>query len=67
MVRDDLFKSENETLNRENENFRKAIKTVRDLITENNLSLTFFSELEKSITKEASGQPKTIAMQEKKK
>ena len=42
----------------------KAVKTVRELITEDNSSLTFFSELEKSITKEASGQKKTIAYQE---
>ena len=65
MARDDLFKTENETLNTENEKFRIAILTVQDLITEDNSSLTFFSELEKSITKEASGETKSIAIQEK--
>ena len=34
----------------------KAVKPVRDSINENNTTLSFFSELEKSITKDASGQ-----------
>ena len=34
----------------------KAVHTVRDSINENNTTLSFFSELEKSITKKASGQ-----------
>ena len=33
----------------------KAVDSVRDLISEDNPSLTFFSELEKSITIKASG------------
>ena len=65
MARDELFKTENETLHTENEKLMNAVKTVRDLITEDNSSLTFFLELEKSITKEASGQTKTNAIQEK--
>ena len=46
MARDTLFNSENKTLNTEKEKFRKAMKTVRDLITEDKSSLTF-SETEK--------------------
>ena len=56
MARNKLFKAENETLNTVEELFVKAIHTVRDLMNEDNLSLTFFLELEKSITKKASGQ-----------
>ena len=43
-------------LNTVDELFMNAIHTVRDLINEDNLSLTFFSELEKNITKKALGQ-----------
>ena len=57
MARDELFrKAENETLNTADEAFKEAVYTVRELINENNVSLSFFSELEKSITKKASGQ-----------
>ena len=45
----------------------KAVQTVRDLINENNSSLSFSSELEKSITKKASGQKQQhTAMKENK-
>ena len=45
----------------------KAVHTVRDSINENNSSLSFFSELEKSITKKASGQEQQhTAMKENK-
>ena len=57
MARDELFrKAENETLNTADEAFKEAVYTVRELINENNVSLSFFSELEKPITKKASGQ-----------
>ena len=56
MARNELFKAANETLNAVDESFMKAVHTVRDLINENNSSLSFFSELEKSITNKASGQ-----------
>ena len=57
MARDELFrKAENETLNTADEAFKEAVYTVQELINENNVSLSFFSELEKSITKKASGQ-----------
>ena len=59
MARDEVFKTKDEKL-------MKAIQTVRDLINNNNTSLTFFSELEKSITKEASEQKQTIANKENK-
>ena len=51
MARNELFKAENEMLNTVDELFMKAVHTVQDLINEDNLSLTFFLELEKSITK----------------
>ena len=41
MARDDIFKTEDKI-------FMKAIKTVRELTHEDNSSLTFYSELEKS-------------------
>ena len=56
MVRNELFKAANETLNADDESFMKAVHTVRDSINENNTTLSFFLELEKSITKKASGQ-----------
>ena len=56
MARNELFKAANETLKADDESFMKAVHTVRDSINENNTTLSFFSELEKSITKEASGQ-----------
>ena len=59
-----IIQTKNETLNAVDDSFMKAIQTVRDLITEDNSSLTFFSELEKSITKEASGQKQTSAITE---
>ena len=49
MASNEIFKTEDEI-------FMKAIETVQALITEDNLFLTFFLKLEKSITKEASGQ-----------
>ena len=54
MARNDLFKTENETLNAVDEVFMKAVHTVRDLKNEDNSLLTFFSGLEKSITIKAS-------------
>jgi hypothetical protein len=56
MARNELFKAENETLNTVDKLFMKAVDTVRDLINENSSSLSFFLELEKTITKKASGQ-----------
>ena len=56
MARNELFKAANETWKADDESFMKAVHTVRDSINENNTTLSFFSELEKSITKEASGQ-----------
>ena len=56
MARNELFKAENEMFNTVNELFMKAVHSVRDLMNEDNSSLIFFSELEKSITKKASGQ-----------
>ena len=52
MARDEIFKTEVTLL-------ITAITTVRELIHEENLSLTFYSELEKSITKEALEQKKS--------
>ena len=67
MARNELFKAENETLNADDESFIKAVHTVRDSINENNSSLSFSSELEKSITKKASGQKQQhTAMKENK-
>ena len=57
MARDEIFKTEDKT-------FMNAIKTVRELIHEDNSSLTFYSELEKSITKEALEQKQTVINQE---
>ena len=42
----------------------KAVDSVRDLITEDNLSLTFFSESENSITIKALGQKQHAAEKE---
>ena len=56
MARNELFKAANETLNADDESFMKAVHTVRDSINENNTTLSFFSELEKSIITKASGQ-----------
>ena len=67
MARNELFKAANETLNAVDESFMKAVHTVRDLINENNTLLSFFLELEKSITKKASGQEQQhTAMKENK-
>ena len=49
-------------LNTVDDLFIKAVHTVRDLINEDNSSLTFFSGLEKSITKKASGQKQNTAV-----
>ena len=48
--RNELFRTKIETLNAVDETFMKSVNLVRDLISEDNRSLTFFSELEKSIT-----------------
>jgi len=56
MARNELFKAANETLKADDESFMKAVHTVRDSINENNTTFSFFSKLEKSITKKASGQ-----------
>ena len=55
-ARNELFRTENKTLNAVDESFMKAVDSVRDLISEDNPSLTFFSELEKSITIKVLGQ-----------
>ena len=44
----------------------KAVNTVRDSITEDNSTLTFFLELEKSITKEALEQKQMLQKKKKK-
>ena len=49
MARDDIYTARDEICNTEDEKFMKVVKTVRDLIIEDNASLTFFSELEKFI------------------
>ena len=56
-ARDEIFKTDEKI-------FISAV-TVRELIHEDNTSLTFNSELEKSITKEAVVQKQTITNQEK--
>ena len=67
IARNELFKAANETLNAVDESFMKAVHTVRDSINENNSSLSFSSELEKSITTKASGQEQqNTAMKENK-
>ena len=53
--RNELFQTKIETVNIVDEIFMKAVDSVRHLISEDNSSLTFFSELEKSITIKASG------------
>ena len=57
IARDEIFKTDEKI-------FISAV-TVRELIHEDNTSLTFNSELEKSITKEAVVQKQTITNQEK--
>ena len=64
-ARNELFRTENETLNAVNESFMKAVDSVRDLISEDNPSLTFFSELEKSITLKALEKNKIMRKQKK--
>ena len=54
MARDEVFKTEEKKL-------METTKTVQELIRENNLSLTFYSELEKSISKETSEEKQTTA------
>ena len=41
MARNELFTTKKETLNTVDDNFMKAVQTVRDLITEDDPSLTF--------------------------
>jgi len=53
--RNELFQTKDETLNLVEDTFQRSVNQVRDLISEDNRSLTFFSELEKSITIKASG------------
>ena len=53
--RNELFRTKNETVNLVDDTFKMSVNLVRDLISEDNRSLTFFSELEKSITIKASG------------
>ena len=65
-ARNELFRTENETLNTVDESFMKAVDSVRDLISEDNPSLTFFSELEKSITIKALGQKQNAEETEEK-
>ena len=53
--RNELFRTKDETVNLVDDTFKMSVNLVRDLISEDNRSLTFFSELEKSITIKASG------------
>ena len=70
MARDEIFTARDEKCKTEDEKFMRATKIVhmQALNTEDNSLLTFFLELEKSITKEASGQKQkqTSANQENK-
>jgi len=58
--RNELFRTKIETVNAVDETFMKSVNLVRDLISEDNRSLTFFSELEKSITIKAWGHKHNI-------
>jgi len=53
--RNELFRTKDETLNLVDDTFIKSVDLVRDLISKGNQPLTFFSELEKSITAKATG------------
>jgi hypothetical protein len=53
--RNELFRTKDETLNVVDDTFIKSVDLVRDLISKGNQPLTFFSELEKSITAKATG------------
>ena len=64
--RNELFWTENETLNTVDEIFMKADDSVQDLISEDNLSLTFISKLEKSVTISALGQKQNATEKQKK-
>ena len=55
MGRNELVRTKIETLNAVDETFMKSVDLERDLISEDNRSLTFFSELEKSISIKALG------------
>ena len=57
IARDEIFKTDEKIL--------ISAVTVRELIHEDNTSLTFYSELEKSITKETVVQKQTVTKQEK--
>ena len=57
IARDEIFKTDEKI-------FISAV-TVQELIHEDNTSLTFYSELEKSITKETVLQKQTVTKQEK--
>jgi len=47
--RNELWQTKDETVNLVDDTFKMSVNLVRDLISEGNRSLTFFSELEKSI------------------
>ena len=53
--RNELFRTKDETVNLVDDTFKTSVNLVRDLICEDNRFLTFFSELERSITAKASG------------
>ena len=57
IARDEIFKTDEKI-------FISAV-TVRELIHEDNTALTFYSELEKSITKETVVQKQTVTNQKK--
>ena len=59
MARNEVFKTKLEK-------FMEAIVTVRELIRENNVTLAFYSELEKSITKDILGEKLYVANEEEK-
>ena len=60
MASDEEFKTKEEKL-------MEAIKTVRELMRENNLCLTFYSKPEKCITKGPSEENKLLQIRKKKK
>ena len=60
-----FLRARNEVFKTKLEKFMEAIVTVRKLIRENNVTLTFYSELEKSITKNILGEKLYVANEEK--
>ena len=58
--RNELFRTKDETLNLVDDTFKRSVNLVRYLISEDNRSLTFFSELEKSVTIKALGHKNNI-------